>query len=59
LQARLLDDAFSDLAILANEARKFFEPCIRRLNGTIDEHPLPKFALLNDACDDFACEFGG
>jgi hypothetical protein len=51
LQARLLDDPFGDLAILANEAGEFFEPCARRLDRPIDEHPLPKLALLDDARD--------
>src|SRR5262245_28683157 len=49
LQSRLSDHPFGGLALVANEAREFVQFDPRRLDRTIDVHPLPEVAIIDDA----------
>src|SRR5262245_41296208 len=51
LQARLSDNPFGGLALVANEARELLKSDPRRLDGTIDVHSLPEVALIDNARD--------
>jgi hypothetical protein len=51
LRVRRSGDEFGGLALVANEAREFFQSDPRRLDSTIDIHSLPEVAVIDNARD--------